>query len=1006
MSTIEDINLRECFSEGYATIVEKINSSQSGNYCCQAFCGVGKSRFQFKAGLYASLKNGSISLFVFPSIALVTQFNSDYIIGTVHKNHYRTMSICSRNELDNTPESKDVRYTTNPQEISSFIIANKNSPTIICCTYQSLQTFVDSTPQDFEIGFVAFDEGHRSSSSKHRKLIFSNKPFYTVGLFLSATPSTDMKKMERIVYVPYYHALDKKYLKEFELRIDIGQKSTSQDVKHDLIYNSIARAILISGNNRVMTFHSFAKDQREDESIESDEGEEDEGEEEEGTLSRTDVSTFTNKKKFIKAFNHILDTEFPEKKGVYKRIEMTGITAETKKRPSILQKFGITPDNEIHILCSCRTIGEGIDTNRANMCVFADPKQSYRDIIQNIGRILRLIQGHQQIATVLIPTLIDYQPYINTNTLEEKDGVLRSNLTNNLDYNSILNVVSALRQESEEYFEMCLNYPDQYSPEKVKKNIGKNPVIRGGLSEILGHIGYTKEGQEDIGDEELLQQVAEDLGVKIELHTTYREDPVISYGESGEGEPIVIFADGDEDDEDKEHEKPKKYILYGDGTVCDTGWERKEGGGMDIGKILKKRLQINVHTNEDFKVLWNIEEDNFINMISSAVIDCVIQNDIDHVGNWKETLEQVKQYMGDNKKRPSQRDKDEDIKRLGNWIRTQQRAYRTKTGIMKNEEIYNLWTGFINDPEYSVYFDHISNWKETLEQVKQYMGDNKKRPSDRDENKDIKSMGSWIGTQQRAYKKKTGIMANEEIYKLWTEFTADYLSGNYKKKQPSKKCQHKWKFIYDDDRYNYKECESCGRKSKESRLATIAGYNDPNPQKKKEINKWLSENRYIRGKAVVLDAKGLKTSRELVGSGEFKSSDIIIPEYDADTYEENRKDREFGLCVKNGDYLEILKGVKPNELSLVYADFTGSYEKWVKPLLGYLAGVKSELRSGLIFGVTWSDNGVGTTSVRSRISRDMGKYSSVLDLEEMEGSPTENGYGKGGNMNVIFYKRV
>ena len=327
---------------------------------------------------------------------------------------------------------------------------------------------------------------------------------------------------------------------------------------------------------------------------------------------------------------------------------------------------------------------------------------------------------------------------------------------------------------------------------------------------------------------------------------------------------------------------------------------------------------------------------------------------------------------------------------------------------MANEEIYNLWTGFINDPKYSVYFDidRVGNWKETLEQVKQYMGDNKKRPSKQDKDEDIKRLGRWIDTQQRAYRTKTWIMAKGEIYNLWTEFRADYLSGNYKKKQHSKKCQHKWKFICDDDRYNYKECELCGRKSKESRLATIAGYNEQNPQKKKEINEWLSENRYIRGKAVVLDAKGLKTSRELVGSGEFKSSDIIIPEYDADTYEENRKDREFGLCVKNGDYLEILKGVKPSELSLVYADFTGSYEKWVKPLLGYLAGVKSELRSGLIFGVTWSDNGVGTTSVRSRISRDMGKYSSVLDLEEMEGSPTENGYGKGGNMNVIFYKRV
>lgn len=34
---------------------------------------------------------------------------------------------------------------------------------------------------------------------------------------------------------------------------------------------------------------------------------------------------------------------------------------------------------------------------------------------------------------------------------------------------------------------------------------------------------------------------------------------------------------------------------------------------------------------------------------------------------------------------------------------------------------------------------------------------------------------------------------------------------------------------------------------------------------------------------------------------------------------------------------------------------------------------------------------MGSKSVRSKISRDMGKYSSVLDFEEIDGSPTENG---------------
>lgn len=192
-------------------------------------------------------------------------------------------------------------------------------------------------------------------------------------------------------------------------------------------------------------------------------------------------------------------------------------------------------------------------------------------------------------------------------------------------------------------------------------------------------------------------------------------------------------------------------------------------------------------------------------------------------------------------------------------------------------------------------------------------------------------------------------MKKKEFYDLWTEFTTEYLSGNYKKKQSSKKCQHKWKVVRDDDIYNYKECELCGRKSKESRLASITGYNESNPQKKNEINEWLSENEYmyIRGKAVVLDAKGLKTSRKLVDSGEFKVSDIIIPEYDADMYDENRKDKEFGMCLKNGDYLDILKGVNPSGLSVIYADFTGSYEKWVKPLLNYLNIVKDDLRDGL-----------------------------------------------------------
>ena len=62
---------------------------------------------------------------------------------------------------------------------------------------------------------------------------------------------------------------------------------------------------------------------------------------------------------------------------------MKGIDCSTKNRRKILDTFDNTKDDEIYILCSCRTIGEGVDTKKANMCVFADPKSSLKDIIQN-----------------------------------------------------------------------------------------------------------------------------------------------------------------------------------------------------------------------------------------------------------------------------------------------------------------------------------------------------------------------------------------------------------------------------------------------------------------------------------------------------------------------------------------------------------------------------------------------------------------------------------------------
>ena len=220
-----------------------------------------------------------------------------------------------------------------------------------------------------------------------------------------------------------------------------------------------------------------------------------------------------------------------------------------------------------------------------------------------------------------------------------------------------------------------------------------------------------------------------------------------------------------------------------------------------------------------------------------------------------------------------------------------------------------------------------------------------------------------------------------------------------------KKCQHLWKVVNNDDIYNYKQCELCGRTSKESRLSKKAGYNEPNPDKKKEINEWFADQQYNVGTAIVLDAKGLKTSNQLLDSGCFTADNIIIPEYDTDTYELNKKDARLGSCMRNGDFLEILKQLDPTEFSLIYADFTGSYKKFVRPLLEYLKSIKKSLRPNVLIAITWSNNGVGNNNTRANILMKTGKYAVTIGLQQLKESPTYFGYGDTGCMNVIFYRK-
>ena len=98
--------------------------------------------------------------------------------------------------------------------------------------------------------------------------------------------------------------------------------------------------------------------------------------------------------------------------------------------------------------------------------------------------------------------------------------------------------------------------------------------------------------------------------------------------------------------------------------------------------------------NEIYYNIWN----NFIS--NENYIDYFLSNK----DNWIEKLNNIKKYIDINKKLPSITDKTSDeIKTLGLFIATQIQTSKKRERIMKNDDIYNMWLDFLNDPKYIDY---------------------------------------------------------------------------------------------------------------------------------------------------------------------------------------------------------------------------------------------------------------------------------------------------------------
>eukprot|EP00596_Hydrurales_sp_CCMP1899_P003625 CAMPEP_0119045650 /NCGR_PEP_ID=MMETSP1177-20130426/41670_1 /TAXON_ID=2985 /ORGANISM="Ochromonas sp, Strain CCMP1899" /LENGTH=794 /DNA_ID=CAMNT_0007017797 /DNA_START=468 /DNA_END=2849 /DNA_ORIENTATION=- len=128
---------------------------------------------------------------------------------------------------------------------------------------------------------------------------------------------------------------------------------------------------------------------------------------------------------------------------------------------------------------------------------------------------------------------------------------------------------------------------------------------------------------------------------------------------------------------------------------------------------------------------------------------------------------ELRNFVLEHKRSPSASSSDDQVRSLGKWRSDQRRNYKYEKNNMKigstNRED---WMDFIKEFEVYLLYD-VPKWESLSTEVENYILANKKSPSSKSIDPDIRFLGVWVKDQQRSFKNRTYIMKNDMIRDKW-----------------------------------------------------------------------------------------------------------------------------------------------------------------------------------------------------------------------------------------------
>jgi hypothetical protein len=173
------------------------------------------------------------------------------------------------------------------------------------------------------------------------------------------------------------------------------------------------------------------------------------------------------------------------------------------------------------------------------------------------------------------------------------------------------------------------------------------------------------------------------------------------------------------------------------------------------------KIKEDIMKNEEFRKIWEqFVETNHVLFKSNEDI-------------WYDKLNQLKIYIQNHQKLPSNSDKDRNIKALAQWTQKQKENFQSHKQIMSFENIRKEWLQFLSH-HYMLFMSREELWRYKLKNLSEYIQTHNKLPSIRDDDNNTKMLAHFMYSQRQTYKTSTKIMQDPIIRKEWEDFTYIY----------------------------------------------------------------------------------------------------------------------------------------------------------------------------------------------------------------------------------------